>query len=1597
MKWVNVVRSHLIGIMLFGLVSSPLSAGPLNTLAHIPTQAHKVIVDAGSAEALQAIQAAGGTLVVDYGSFSLWKVDAPATSQALNQAGLAYRDDLDQILLRNDVIQTGAGQSAASAPPQALSQTRTSDPQFWMVQFVGPVKAEWLAALQQAGLRVVSYIPNDAYVVWGDGDALSALDTLAAQQSFIQWTGAYHPAYRLAPALQSSQVTKLVDVTVQFYHTDSTDSALSDLLAIGGTVYKAREDVLDFTNISLQLPADQLVAVANWPDVFNVEPWAAPQKMDEAQGQILAGNVISAGGVVTLTGPGYLNWLLSKDFSTNPSSYPVVDVVDDGIDQGLITDVLHPDFHDTGFYTATSRVTYIGNCTSDALGDGQAGHGNLNAGIVAGYNNRAGSPYTDTLGYHLGLGISPYGRVAGTKIFVNAGPYDISKCGYTDEGVVAASYNSGADITSNSWGSSVYGLYDSSSQAYDALTRDASSTTAGNQQMLHIFAAGNKGSSAQTIGSPGTAKNVLTVGATESTRNNGFRDGCNITAAGNADNIAAFSSRGPTTDGRTKPDISAPGTHIQGPASQVSGYTGAEVCNKYYPSGQTLYAMSSGTSHSTPAVAGAVSLLWEYYERVLSPGQRPSPAMLKALLLNAPRYLTGSSANDTLPSNAQGWGDVNLDLLFDGTPRIVVDQSVLFTSTGQTYLTSGAIFDPGKPFHVTLAWTDAPGSTTGNAYVNDLNLQVTANGNVYKGNVFSGANSVTGGSFDARNNVESVFLPAGITGTFQVQVNAANIAGNGVPGSGYSTSQDFALVIYNAGGVQQGHVTDAGTTQPIPAAQVRAVSTDQMSYIAPTDANGAYALAVPGGTYSVTAVAYGYYPNVETAVITASKTITRDYALTWAGLYVISGTVKDADTNMPLSATISISGNLLNPPVVQTGTDPASGFYSFTVAGGQRYQLAVKALFHADGAGVADVDGADVSANFALTPTTQNGGLIGVVRDSGTNAPLSGAVVTVQASGFPSGTTDANGAFQILGIPPGIYDVVAAAQYYSATQISGVQIYTSNLTSQVFLLPHGVLRYAATELQKTLVFGTQVTDALGLVISNTGSGALHVQLEEVAGGMILSDATDPLPWLSESPVTATLGAAQSQAVQLAWDASYAGGISQPGMYYGYLKLNNDDVQSQGISLPVTLTVTAAAQQVYLHGSVYSSGQCDTNYAPITGAGVSITGANGYSTVLSTPADGSYSNYLPAGGSYTLTFTATSHLTATYVVNPADGASFAQNVVLRLNQPCIQVQPAALSAVITHGLSTTLLLQVTNTGALPLNVALHVAPPAGAEVGGPDPYGYMIVSPTLYSFIEISGTGTYTDLVDDGAFNITTTFPLTFYGQVSNTLRVGNNGAILFGARTEGVDAANTSLVSGTTTIDNIIAPLWSDLWFGRGGVWYKEVGAAPNRALVVEWADRQHYLGASGTAGAVTFEVVFYENGNLLFQYQKTSFGYASFDHGADATIGIRGPGAANSVQYAYHQAKLADGAAICIQSFNGPDCATNSWMLPNPLALQSLTGTPATSAIVSVTLDTTQLTQMLLATRTLWLVNNSPMPLVSVPITLRTDTRHVFVPVVLK
>ncbi|MCL4296729.1 MAG: S8 family serine peptidase [Anaerolineae bacterium] len=803
-----------------------------NSLPPVEAQApagQKVLIDAVDEQTFKELAASGATLLVDYGAFSLWRVSQAQVAAVSQQSSLQSQPDFDEIPLRGgQVIKTGPGKAVVPAVPDKLRQNPVQAEEMWLVQFIGPVREEWLNTLTEKGqLEIVGYLPNNAYIVWGKA-AHEILEEIARANSFIQWLGPYHPAYRLEPSLQQAAATQPVDepveVTVQFYTTSQTPQSLARLQSLSQTV-RLIMPVLNFTNITLVLPAGRLVEVANWPDVYNVEPWVTPQLYDERQDQILAGNISGSNP----SGPGYLNWLATKGFTQTGQFNFVVDVTDSGIDNGT-TAANHFGLYTLGNLVLASRVVYNrleGTPHTPSTIQGADGHGNINAHIIAGFNNRTGFPHADGSGFRYGLGMAPFVKVGGSVIF---DPSLFTSPNFNN--LQARAYNDGARISSNSWGASVAGAYTSSSQAYDALVRDAQPagsvfSAAGNQEMVIVFAAGNDGPGANTMGAPGTGKNVLTVGASENVQAFGGADASGIddTGANSLNDIIGFSSRGPLDDGRVKPDLVGPGTHISGGAWQQnpldsgngladsafdgSGVSGG-VGSIFFPNGQQFYTASSGTSHSTPAIAGGAALLRQYFiNQGLTP---PSPAMSKAYLVNTTRYLTGVDANDILFSNNQGMGLMNLGMAFDGVARFLRDQVFVerFTATGQARSYTGVVSDPSKPFRVSLAWTDAPGATVGNAFNNNLNLIVNVGGNTYRGNVFSGATSTPGGAADPRNNIENVFLPAGVSGPYTVTVQATNINSDGVPNTGGALDQDFALVIYNANPTIQPLVVGAG-------------------------------------------------------------------------------------------------------------------------------------------------------------------------------------------------------------------------------------------------------------------------------------------------------------------------------------------------------------------------------------------------------------------------------------------------------------------------------------------------------------------------------------------------------------------------------------------------------------------------------------------------------------------------------------------------------------------------------------------------------------------------------------------------------------------
>lgn len=752
-------------------------------------------------DAATSAEQAGAQLLHDYGAFRLYRVDAARLS-SLQGNGMAPE------LTANTIEFNTVSLDTTGAPPDVPAAFRASagdGPSLRVVQFPGPIAREWVDALQRTGAHIVQYIPNNAYVVLADAGVARTLDDKAARGEDLQYSGPYEPYYKLGSTLaervNSLSAARKIPLTVQVVSWDGNAATKAAIERLAGK-QGGWQDLSGVEALTFDATEGDIATLAKMRDVFAVEEHLEPHKMDERQAQILAGNF--SPNYAQPSGPGYLAWMASLGFPTDPAEYPVVDVVDDGLGNGSAVNGAGDRILTKDGDGVTTRVLNVRNCSADANGDGKAGHGHLNTGVVGGYDLRVNSPFVDPLGYQRGLGINPYARLAHTKVFRNSGSWSTTKCSSNDSvaDLVQKQLDDGAAISSNSWGANS-NTYNAEARSYDIATRDSGSA-AGNQPLVFIFAAGNAGPSASSVGTPATAKNVITVGASENYRptdeSGNWNDsvcGTGPTDADNAMDASDYSSRGPAKGSRTKPEVIAPGTHVQSTASTDPTYDGTGVCDKYRPLNQTIFAGSTGTSHATPAVSGMASLVY-YWLRTHYADNAPSAAMIKAYFMAHPIYLTGTYANDTLPSNVQGYGMPNLGVAFDtSTQRLVSDQEHVLTGTGQTWTWSGIVADPAKPLRITMAYSDAPGATTGNPQVNNLDLKVVVNGVTYLGNRFSGQWSTTGGSADANNNYEAVFLPPGTTGNVDITVTATNIAGDGVPNSGTTTDQDFALVCAN--------------------------------------------------------------------------------------------------------------------------------------------------------------------------------------------------------------------------------------------------------------------------------------------------------------------------------------------------------------------------------------------------------------------------------------------------------------------------------------------------------------------------------------------------------------------------------------------------------------------------------------------------------------------------------------------------------------------------------------------------------------------------------------------------------------------------------
>jgi outer membrane protein assembly factor BamB len=669
-----------------------------------------------------------------------WRETHPFSARFPDTEGAEHVIDLAAMRFATDPLVTLAGRKTfrepdlATFPPSQVRQAfAVGKRDLFIVQATDPkaqtVLRRWL---ERVRIPILGYVPHEAYLVRLDERAHSLLSA----QEAVFWIGLFQPAYRVAPDLDfileadpGHGLKLLLRLDLEAYPSEE------DVRAMVGSVPDAAVVEVARTRRDWIVRVDGPVTLAR---TFSVRPgclWVERfvdiqphNSMARTSAPVPTGRGASAGPILDvedvwargIRGEGQIAAAADSGLSTGNNTTP---------------DSLHFDFGQVGSATNPMRVIkgYVLNNRS-TWDDNQlagGGHGTHTSGSIVGNGFRSGSNPADddyATGY---AGIAPKAEFVFQSIMQSGGgfsvPADLNKLFYQP-------YKDGARVHSNSWGSAVAGQYTAASQTLDEFVWD-------HPDMVITFSAGNSGEDGtrwngstcaatgrpidgvvdtDSIGAPGTAKNCITVGASENYRPNfvyqlSAGGTCNPPGSfdqrawgwgwcftvdpilsdkmcDNASGMAAFSSRGPTDDVRFKPDLVAPGAAIASTRTDVNqGYEDwgeCEIPAAYEP----YYVNMGGTSMSNPLTAGAATLVRQYFvdgwhangsdvtESIPVPalGFNPSAALVKATLINgawdmAPGQYGSTSpqpevpptwdvaASRDFPNNAEGYGRVDVE------------------------------------------------------------------------------------------------------------------------------------------------------------------------------------------------------------------------------------------------------------------------------------------------------------------------------------------------------------------------------------------------------------------------------------------------------------------------------------------------------------------------------------------------------------------------------------------------------------------------------------------------------------------------------------------------------------------------------------------------------------------------------------------------------------------------------------------------------------------------------------------------------------------------------------------------------------------------
>ncbi|HLF06336.1 MAG TPA: S8 family serine peptidase [Thermoplasmata archaeon] len=692
---------------------------------------------------------------------------------------------------------------AAESPESAIPQGLRIDGYgpaagYYIVKFVGPVAPAWKARVEQAGGHL--FRPADPYSYFVRMDEPTVARVRALPE--VMWVGLHHPAYKVPAALLDRADPMRVRILT---FPEMRDNVAAHFASEAASTGKGQLAARHFPGgpapthiaggklglVEAVVYSDQVRALAFDPGVLRIEEWEPSVSYND-----VAHSIMQSGGTTSVGAPASL---VSGSYGST------VPVWNNGIfGQGVVIGVAdtglrydHNQFRNVSgsnvpgpnhrkvvryqtFPAASNDATYIaGSCTNPF---NAPDHGTHVVGTVLGYDNPVGGASSFDGG-------APGARVS----FGDINIYNPDAMG-NDYLEVPADYRDmwdpvvtdGGRIHSNSWGSPYVSAYSSDMFMIDEFAFE-------DGRMLFTWAAGNDGSGLNTLGNQAAAKNALTVGSQGTTETV-------------VNEVSGFSSRGPTFDGRFKPDVMAPGVQMDSACSATtSGYIAFQ-----------------GTSMATPNMAASAALAHQYFAEgwyptgaeVAANALDASHSLLKAVIINGANEMTAASAYGNgeafYPNDNQGWGRVHMNnsLYFAG------DALKMQAFDGDSGLTTGdlkeyryRVTDATQPLRVTLVWNDYPATVGASvALVNNLDLTVTAPSSAaFKGNCLTGSNpgksTTSCGAYDSKTNVEGFRLPASDaaleTGVWTIRVTGANVPVD---------PQQFALVITGGLDLDYGNV-----------------------------------------------------------------------------------------------------------------------------------------------------------------------------------------------------------------------------------------------------------------------------------------------------------------------------------------------------------------------------------------------------------------------------------------------------------------------------------------------------------------------------------------------------------------------------------------------------------------------------------------------------------------------------------------------------------------------------------------------------------------------------------------------------------------------